>query len=463
MKTKGIAGSVLMSVCLLTACGPSAQEIATQTAAAWTSTPLPSNTPIPSPTSTSTFTPTATLTATPTITLTPTITPTLSANTLTIAPGDPIRIGYLLAESIDIGIDSKRAVEIAIDGIGAELLGHPIELFGFDTQCNKLAGQRGAKLIVAEADILGVIGTTCSAAALTAVKELSTAGIVMISPSNSHPQLTAPESHEPVYLRTYPNDTVQAHPISVFSLDELEASTMATIYYSNDSYSLLMKNAVCEEFANLGGDCVAERTVNRGDTYVTAVLNSIGEAAPDIVFSILSPQEAALIISQSKGTAGLENATMIVQELSFAPWLLELSGDDAVGVYVSRTWTQYDQSADAYQTYLLSYRDKYGEEPTSSFHPFAYDATSMLLNAIAQVAIQQEDGTLLIDREAIRAKLFQIEGFEGLSGRLTCSTNGECASDTFGGVVYMIVSGDPSTWNPGSGLAANPDQVWPKP
>ena len=463
MKTKSIIGAILISLGLLTACGPSAQEIATQTAAAWTATPIPSNTPIPSSTSTSTFTPTATLTATPTITPTPSITSTLSTNTLTIGPQDPIRIGYLLAESLEIGVDSKRGVEIAIGDFGGELLGHAIELTGVDTQCNKLAGQRGAKLLVAEADILGVIGTTCSAAALTAVKELSTAGIVMISPSNSHPELTAPESHEPVYLRTFPNDALQANAIAGFALDELGASTMATIHYSNDSFSLHMKNATCEEFANLGGECVAERTVNRGDTYVTGILNKIGEAAPDILFSILSPPEAALIISQSKGTNGLENATMIVQEVSFSPRLLELSGDDAVGVYISRTWAPFNQSTDAYQTYLVSYQDKFGGEPTESFHPFAYDATVMLLNAIAQVAIQQEDGTLLIDREAIRAKLFQTEGFEGLTGSLTCSPNGDCANDAFGGVIYLIVSGDPSTWNPGSGLAANPDQVWPKP
>jgi hypothetical protein len=69
--------AVLFTLCtVLTACGPSAEAIATMTAtaqtataAAWTKTPTPTDTPTP------TSTPTPTETLTPTVTSTPTITP----------------------------------------------------------------------------------------------------------------------------------------------------------------------------------------------------------------------------------------------------------------------------------------------------------------------------------------------------------------------------------------------------
>ena len=53
MNTKSLLLSILLvAVILLTACGPSAEQIATMTASAWTPTPKPTNTPLPTATAT---------------------------------------------------------------------------------------------------------------------------------------------------------------------------------------------------------------------------------------------------------------------------------------------------------------------------------------------------------------------------------------------------------------------------
>jgi len=436
---------------------------ATQTAAGWTATPVPTIAPTHTPFPVPSATPSPSSTPTPTITLTPSVTPTLSEHAVTIGSGEPIVIGYLLAESLDFGADSKRGIEVALADTGNELLGHPLELAGFDTECNSLAAGRAARLLLVRQSLVGVIGTSCSRAAPSALKELSAAGAVMISPSNTDPDLTAADSHDPGYLRTSPSDILQAQAVADFAFAELGATRMATISYVSERYSLHEKDAACQEFAQLGGECVAERQINPGDTYFTAVLNKIGQAAPDVLYLILGPQEASLIIKQFRQTPGLEDARVVIQELSFEPGLLTLAGEDAVGVYLSRTSVDYDRSSDAYQTFLLGYRDRFASEPTTAFHAFAFDATNMLLQAIGRAAIQQADGSLLIDREAVRAQLFATEGFAGLTGALTCSASGDCASPSLGGIVYLIESSDPGTWNPGFGLTANPIQVWPKP
>jgi branched-chain amino acid transport system substrate-binding protein len=143
--------------------------------------------------------------------------------------------------------------------------------------------------------------------------------------------------------------------------------------------------------------------------------------------------------------------------------LLELAGEDAIGAYITKTSFEVDTETTAYQTYLLSYQDMFGEQPGTEFHPFAYDATKMLLGAIESVAVQQPDGTLLVDREAIRARLFNMKEYPGVTGSLSCSPTGDCANVSLRGRVYTFVSGNPNDWNPGVGLTANPDQVWPKP
>jgi branched-chain amino acid transport system substrate-binding protein len=443
----------------LAACGPSAEQVASQTALAWTATPVPTRAPTDTPRPTATAIPTLT----PTITLTPSITPTLSENTLTIGAGEPIRIGYLLAETLDLGIDSKRGIEVALDDAGGKLLGHPLELVGYDDQCNSLAAGRGARLLLVEDNLLGVIGTTCSRTAASAAAELAPAGIPLISPSNSDPDLTAADSHATIYLRTVPSDLVQARAVANFAFNVLGATEIATISYSDHRYSLHQKDAACQEFANLGGQCVAERQIKGGDTYLTAVLTKVGQTAPAVLYAVLSPPEAAVVVEEYRDIPGLEDSTLIIQELSFDPRLLELAGEAAVGAYLSRTSFEFDQSRDAYQVFVLSYGDRFGGQPTTVFAGYAYDATAMLLDAIRQAAIPQADGTLLIDRQAVLAHLYATQGFPGVTGTLTCSPTGDCASAELGGLIYRIDSADPTTWNPGLGLAANPVLIWPEP
>jgi branched-chain amino acid transport system substrate-binding protein len=66
---------------------------------------------------------------------------------LDVAPGDPIHLAYALTVSgatATLGEDSKGAIEIAIDDVGGELLGHPIELTGEDTLSAPRAVRRPA-------------------------------------------------------------------------------------------------------------------------------------------------------------------------------------------------------------------------------------------------------------------------------------------------------------------------------
>jgi len=171
-----------------------------------TDTSVPTNTPIPPTDTPIPATDTPLPTETPTDTPTPSITPTFSPQTLNFPAGAPVKIGTLFWETHEIGIDSLRGVELAVSDFGGEISGHPIELLSYDEECSELAGQRGSQFLALDDSVVGVIGTTCSRAALIAAKAISDKGKVMISPSNSSPEYTAPETHQGGYFRTFPND-----------------------------------------------------------------------------------------------------------------------------------------------------------------------------------------------------------------------------------------------------------------
>ena len=115
-----------------------------------------------------------------------------------VGPDDPIRIGYALVISgpnETLGVDSRRGIEIAIDD-KVEVLGHAIELVGEDALCSAEGGQAAATKLASDPTLIGVIGTNCSSGGEPASAILSDAGTSLVSPSNTAPSLTAPETHQ---------------------------------------------------------------------------------------------------------------------------------------------------------------------------------------------------------------------------------------------------------------------------
>jgi len=80
-----------------------------------------------------------------------------------------------------------------------------------------------------------------------------------------------------------------------------------------------------------------------------------------------------------------------------------------------------------YDRLLATYQEKYGTDPTAPFHAHAYDATTMVLDAIKKVAVVEDDGTLHIGRQALVDELFSTSGYTGITGTLTCDEYGDCA------------------------------------
>ncbi|GIS99425.1 MAG: hypothetical protein CM1200mP26_11380 [Acidimicrobiales bacterium] len=138
-----------------------------------------------------------------------------------VEPGEDIQIRSLNAISGDVaflGLPNERAVR-AVTGLSGTTNGGDfgkIKGFlvnvgtGLDDLCSADGGAAAAQMIVADEDVVGVIGTSCSGAAAAASPLISEAGMVMISPSNTSPSLTsdlagtAGENYYPGYYRTAP-------------------------------------------------------------------------------------------------------------------------------------------------------------------------------------------------------------------------------------------------------------------
>ncbi|HSF82664.1 MAG TPA: branched-chain amino acid ABC transporter substrate-binding protein [Anaerolineales bacterium] len=339
-----------------------------------------------------------------------------------IAPGDPVHIAYALVvtgPNESLGVDSRNGVEIAIDDVGGEILGHPIQFDGQDEGCGAETGQAAGTALAADPTIVAVIGTSCSSAARVSLPLMADAGFTIVSPSNTAPDLTAPGSENnyvPAYARTAHNDNLQGTVAAEFLFNELGYTKLATVH-DGSIYADQLRQVVERRFTELGGTVVAQEAVSPGQTDMSANLSAIAAAEPEVIYFPIFMPEGAFIIRQAKQTPGLENVRLIGADGLFSPEVIEGAAEDVEGFLISSPAL----AGDAYTEFLGKYEAKFGSGPISIFHAHAYDAFMIVKNAIEKVAVQDADGTLHIPRQALREAVASTTNYEGLIGKLTCN------------------------------------------
>jgi branched-chain amino acid transport system substrate-binding protein len=365
-----------------------------------------------------------------------------------VAPGDPIHLAYALTVSgptATLGEDSRGAIEIAIDDVGGTLLGHPISLTGEDTLCNAEGGQAAGTKLAADPTIIAIVGTNCSSEARAAMPLISAAGMVMMSSSNTNPDLTNPDhpDHWVGYFRTAHNDLFQGRIAAEFAYSVLGMKTAATIH-DGSPYAESLQQVFADNFVALGGTITGQEAVNVGDTDMTGVLTSIATGAPEILYFPIFEPEGGFLADQAKGTPGLEETILMGADGLFVDTFPENAGSAAVGMFLSGPYV----AGAEYQTFIAKWATKFGGVPPSGFHAFAFDATNIFLQAIAAVAVVDTDGTVHIGRQALRDYLYTLRDFPGLTGNLNCDVNGDCATGEALGVYEVTQAEVDGAWPP---------------
>ena len=76
---------------------------------------------------------------------------------------------------------------------------------------------------------------------------------------------------------------------------------------------------------------------------------------------------------------------------------------------------------------LAAYLQRYHETPNSAYLALAYDATTIILQAIEEVAVVHGD-TLSIDRARLREALANTSEFNGITGSISCDRFRDCGA-----------------------------------
>ena len=357
---------------------------------------------------------------------------------VTIPDGEPIKLGMMFVTSganAVLGEDQQIGVEVAAEDRG-ELLGHEIDLVLQDSLCTPEGGAQAAQALTSDPDLVAVVGPTCSGAVDGAAQIINEAGLTAISGSATSPPLTSADREDRFdgFLRTAWNDQVQGKLVAEYVMNELGLTKAATIH-DGSIYAESLVGVFGEEFEALGGEVTLATAVNLGQTDMIQVLTNVAESGPELVYFPIFTAEGGFIVDQAADVSGLEGVTLFGSDGLFSMAFVEAAGPNVEGMYLSAS--NFDLLADTYPAMLERYLEVGNvDQPLAPFHGHTYDAANIIMDAIEEVGVVGDDGSVSIDLDELRAAIYATTDHPGVTGTLSCTETGDCGAPIIG--VYRV-------------------------
>ena len=380
-----------------------------------------------------------------------------SLGVVTVEDGDAVQIRSVnMFDLPDTGaLDYVNAVEIAIEDYGPIHGEFAVEIGeAVNDPCSADDGQATADEVLADGSVLGVIGPSCSATATTAVPLITAAGQVVISMSNTSPLLTSDlagttaEHYQPGYYRTAHNDLYQGEAVSAFLHDSLGPQNVAVVH-EGDAYTKGLAQAFSDAFESQGGTVSDFVEINPDTTDLTDLLTEIAAHEPAALFFPLNQDSGVEFTEAVRGHGGFEDTMLLSGDGVLHYAFLELA--PSRGVFISGPDLDFGDntnqatSMNAEQV-TQRFMDETGAPPVRAFWAHAYDATTLLLDAVT--AASRVDGDkLVIDRAGIRQYLDQVQDYQGVIGEITCDEFGDCGSGKIAIIEHLDPSDPDASWD----------------
>ena len=347
---------------------------------------------------------------------------------------DTIKIGVagpMTGDQAKMGNDLKNGVELAVSEWNEKggILGKKIELFVEDDQHDpKLAVAVANKL--SNSNVAGVIGHWNSSASIPASEVYRDRGsIPMITPASTNPQLTD-RGFENVF-RVCGRDDQQGKIAAEFVANKLKIKKVA-IVHDKTTYG----QGLADEFKKALGDAaevVYYGVVIQGDKDFRAVLTSIKNKKPELIYFGGIYPEAGLLVKQAK-ELGIK-APFMSGDGTIDKEFIKIAGrDSADGTYL--TFSPDPSNIPTAKTFLDKYHAKYGEHGPYSI--YAYDAANLLLTGMSKAGTAE--GKRL-------SEILHSLAYEGALGTIQFDQNGDVLKAPY--IVWITKDGEfKEYWKP---------------
>jgi len=323
----------------------------------------------------------------------------------------------LSGEQAAIGEHIKLGAQLAVEESSKAFkdLGYDLVLVPQDDQAKPEVGVANARNMVADPEVLVIVGHFNSGVALPASEVYKDAMLTMISPANTATEIT--DRGYPNVNRVCGRDDVQGPVGARFTAQDLK---LKSVYIIHDK--TLYGQGVAENFRNeakklgltvLGFDGTEERA------NFSPMIIPLKAKNPDLVYFGGIYHQGGLLLKQLRekgvkakfmGPDGLDSAEMA-----------KIAGSAVVGSY----YTSVAGPPDAYPetaAFAKKYKQRFGKE-TESFGMYGYDATLVGIKAI-EGWIKANPGKKPSRPDVVTA-VRNIKNFKGITGSIEFDNKGD--------------------------------------
>ncbi len=330
---------------------------------------------------------------------------------------DTIRIGVIVAQTgkaSDYGLAAIKGARLAVDEIntGGGVLDRRLELVIFDDRSAAL-GARQAALRAVEQKVTAVVGAVWSTHSMAVAPVLQANQIPMISPGSTAPGVTRLGNY---IFRTSYTDEFQGEMMAEFAYHAMGFRKAAVLVNISETYCQVLAQYFTTYFKSQGGEIVLQAEYKGSDSDFRRILEPLKHHHPELVFLPGYTRDSGLIMKQARNMA--INTTFMGGD-AWETAIADYAREALEGSYFSTFWhpnVPFRQS----RQFIERYRAAHGNEEISSYAPLAYDAVSLLADAIRRANS--------LAPEAIREALADTREFAGATGSFTFNADGDPVS-----------------------------------
>ncbi len=338
---------------------------------------------------------------------------------------DVIRIGIagpMTGDQAKMGMDFKNGASLAVEEWNDKggVLGKKIEVIISDDQHDPKQAVSIANKMVNDGAV-GVVGHFNSSCSIPASDVYNRAGIPMITPGSTNPQLTE-RGYRGVF-RVCGRDDQQGRIGAEFAINHLKLKNVA-ILHDKTTYG----QGLAEEFRKSIGNranVVYYGSIVQGDKDFKMVLTAVKSKDPELIFFGGIYPEAGLLVKQAR-ELGL-SARFMSGDGTIDPKFIEIAGAPAAeGTFL--TFSPDPNNIPSARGFIERYRSKFGE--IGPYSIYAYDAANILLTAITEAKS--------VEGNAIIEKLHTLE-FDVALGKIKFDEKGDVTVSPY--VVWITKNG----------------------
>ena len=340
---------------------------------------------------------------------------------------DTIKIGInapLTGDIPKVGEGTSFAARMWLEDVnkadGIEVGGkkYKVELVIEDNESKAESAVKAITKLITEDEVLAIVGPQSSKQAVPAGGKANELGTPMISPWSTNPNTTRDRAF---VFRGCFLDPFQGPIAAKFIKNEFGFTRAAVLYDVASDYpkGLAEFFKTAWEDLNGPGSVVAYESFTTRETDFSAQLTKIVNSGAEVLFTPQYYNEVALIVQQAHKLGW--NKPIVGSDSWGSADTVQLCGKDCYGLFFSTHYAAAGAKG-ATAEFINRYQKEYGHIP-DDVAALTWDSMRIVQKAIEGAG--ELTGDIRKDRKAVRDALAKIKDFDGITGGMTFTEDGD--------------------------------------